>query len=283
MKKSHIYLFCFTLPLLWACQKTEDPYDPSQAYDLLNVTYGSYSSQNMDIYLPANRSAQTKVLILVHGGGWTAGSKEDFNFAIPFFKTYFPSLAVVNINYRLGTWADPGYPKQIQDIQSVISFLQAHQESYHISSTYAFYGSSAGGHLSLLYSYAFDPGHQVKVVCSQVGPTDFTDTSYINNPVYDNALFSLVGTQTYLQNPSLYAQVSPAYHVSATSPKTILFYGDSDSLVPATQGGILHNALTSQGVYNEFYLYPGEGHGNWSTASATDAQIKLVQFLTQYF
>ena len=37
----------------------------------------------MDIYLPANRSVTaTKVIIMIHGGGWTGGDKADFNVMI---------------------------------------------------------------------------------------------------------------------------------------------------------------------------------------------------------
>ena len=261
-------------------QKT---YDPSKAEDIFNVSYGNHSQQNMDIYLPANRTSQTRVVILVHGGGWSAGSKEDFNYAVPFFKTYLPQYAVVNINYRLGTVADPGFPKQIQDIQSVIDFLEENKEEYTISSDLALFGGSAGGHLSLLYAYDFDPADKVKAVCSLVGPTDLTDPSYTQNPAYDYAALSLVGNYTYVQNPALYIEVSPAQHVTPAAPKTLMFYGGADVLVPATQGPVLKTKLDDVGVYNELYLYPNEGHGGWSAPSSLDMQIKLVNFFNNHF
>jgi acetyl esterase/lipase len=46
----------------------------------------------MDIYLPANRTANTKSLILIHGGGWTSGSKAEFDTYIDSFKTRLPAM-----------------------------------------------------------------------------------------------------------------------------------------------------------------------------------------------
>lgn len=57
------------------------------AKTMLNEPYGTDPLQKMDIYLPANRSVtSTKVLILIHGGGWTQGDKIDFNVSIDTLK-----------------------------------------------------------------------------------------------------------------------------------------------------------------------------------------------------
>ena len=69
---------------------------------------------------------------------------------------------------------------QIDDIKAVISDLKAKQEEYQISNEYAFIGVSAGAHLSMLYSYAYDINKEVDMVCSIVGPTNFLDNAYVN-------------------------------------------------------------------------------------------------------
>ena len=78
------YLFIFTLLLsTFSCITTDETgeiiIDPLEHYQELNVSYGSNSEQVFDIYLPANRSDDTKIMILVHGGGWTSGDKADRN------------------------------------------------------------------------------------------------------------------------------------------------------------------------------------------------------------
>lgn len=291
MKISRLTLL-FLLPafiVLSSCKKdkkdnedNEEGYNTTQAYTLSDISYGSDARHKMDIYLPANRSAATtKVFVLIHGGGWSAGSKSDFTYLFNNIKQIYPDHAIININYRFGTASSPGYPKQINDIQEALNHIQL--PKYEVSKQYFIVGASAGGHLALLYGYAFDSNHYVKGICNTVGPADFTDAAYTDNTLFQYALTSLIGPVTYAQNPELYKEVSPAYHVTSTSPKTISFYGDADQLVPASQLTLLHDRLNAAGVVNEATLYAGEGHGNWNQANATDYAIKLVNFVNTHF
>src|SRR5690606_608877 len=159
-------------------QSDEAPAPPSNlpAQDLMNVSYGTDSLQKMDVYLPEGRNEDTKVFILVHGGGWSGGSKAEFNYVVPILKSQFPNYAIVNMNYRLATMESPAFPKQIQDIEKVVDHIKSAE--YNISSDIAFIGASAGAHLAMLYSYKYDTDDDVKAVCSIVGPTDFTDSAY---------------------------------------------------------------------------------------------------------
>ena len=51
-----------------------------------NVSYGTNSMQLYDIYLPANRDSKTPVILMIHGGAWKAGQKEEFNSYINFLR-----------------------------------------------------------------------------------------------------------------------------------------------------------------------------------------------------
>lgn len=278
-----------SLIFLGSCKKkNNDPeeatptYDTATAYTLSDVSYGSDPEQNMDIYLPANRnSGNTKVFVLIHGGGWSAGDKADYDYFFNSLISLYPNHAIINLNYRLATSSSPAYPKQIDDIQLALDHIQS--EQYDLSRQYLLIGSSAGGHLALLYGYTADANHYVKGICNTVGPADITDTAYTNNVIYMAALGSLVGNVTYSQNPTLYETVSPAKHVTASSPKTISFYGDSDPLVPSSQMHLLHDELNLHNVYNESTMYPGEGHGGWSEAHSQDAVLKMINFINQHF
>lgn len=257
-------------------------FDTAKTFTLTNVSYGNDPQQKIDIYLPANRSSdRTKVFILIHGGGWVGGDKADFNDLFNNLKSAYPNHAVVNINYRLGTITSPGYPKQINDIEAVIDHIQL--DKYDLSKEYFLFGASAGGHLSMLYAYAFDQSHTVKGICNIVGPTDLTDTAYTNHVEYDFVLGGLVGNQSYAQNPAIYAEVSPAKKVTPSSPKTLSFYGSLDPLIPVTQMTILQKALDANGVYSEATMYQGDGHGNWSPANAQDCLLKILNFIEQHF
>lgn len=280
-------LILISLVSIFSCKKEkpkeEEPiYNTSESYTLSDISYGSDGEQNMDVYLPANRSkSSTKVFVLIHGGGWSSGSNDYFTSTLNNLKNTYPDYAVINLNYRLGTVNSPGYPKQIHDIQKALSEIQ--KTEYEVSNQYLFYGVSAGAHLSLLYGYAFDPNHEVKGICNVVGPSDLTDTAYTNNFTQTSIFPALVGSETVAQNPELYKEVSPAKQVTTSSPPTISFYGGEDTLVPATQLTLLHGQLDNFGVYNDATLYPTKTHVSWNQAQIDDFVTKFGEFVDTYF
>lgn len=275
---------CFLLFLHFSCS-TEDsdiltaptPNNPSTivAETFLNVSYGADTEQVYDIYLPQNRTLATKVMILVHGGGWTSGDKADMNEFVELIQQDMPEYAIVNINYRLANSTTSPFPMQLDDITALINDLKTKNESYIISEEYAFLGVSAGGHLSLLWSYAYDTFGDVNMVVSIVGPTNLTDEAYLNNPDPTiQAYIDLLGTQvvtTFLEG------FSPYHQVTSAAPPTALFYGGQDPLIPNSQGSGLSNRLTALGVTHEFTFYPEEGHG-WTGQNAIDTWNKIQAF-----
>lgn len=258
---------------------------PLDEIELMNVSYGDDSKQKYDIYLPKDRtSSVTKVFVLIHGGAWIGGDKNDMNYLTDLLKIQFPDYAIVNINYRLASLATSAFPMQIDDIESVISDLKSKSQEYQISDAYGFIGTSAGAHLSMLYTYSFDNSNDVEMVCSIVGPTNFTDTNYVDNPDYEEQMASiqLIMGVEYSINPQFYEDLSPYHIVSASAPPTILFYGGQDDLIPTSQGIEMHEKLDAIGVINEFTLYENEGHG-WDGVNALDTMTKLSNFISSYF
>ncbi|WP_100615289.1 alpha/beta hydrolase [Confluentibacter citreus] len=275
--------YIFLLFLICSCSNKTDedilsgePLDPSEYYQEFDISYGNDENQSFDVYLPSNRTSTTKTIILVHGGGWTSGDKSDMNPIKDIIQRDFQNVAIVNINYRLADTNNSAYPMQIEDITSIINYLKENKAKYTVSEDFGFIGISAGGHLSLLWSYAFDDSSNIKMVCSIVGPTNLTDPAYLNNtdPVLQESLNSF-GVNAEL---SFLEEVSPYHQVSATAPPTILFYGGQDPLIPITQGTDLRDKLQNLGVTHEFTLYPNAGHG-WEGLELIDTWIKLKAFL----
>jgi acetyl esterase/lipase len=253
--------------------------NPLEYLENLDVSYGNDNDQKFDIYLPPNRTTDTKVIILVHGGGWSAGDKSDMiGFKDLIFQS-FSNIAVVNMNYRLADENNSPYPMQTDDITTVINHLKTNQNNYVIDDDFGFIGTSAGAHLSLLWSYASDTDNNAKMVCSIVGPTNFTDPAYLNNTNPEiQALIDLYGANA---TTAFLEEVSPYHRATITSPPTILFYGGQDPLIPTTQGTDMRDKLVELGVTQEFTLYENEGHG-WDGANAIDTWIKLKTFIENY-
>lgn len=278
--KKHLLLPLLLLFLTLGCSSDDNNNSqPLAAKELLNVAYGSDSEQKIDVYLPQGRNEDTKVILLLHGGSWIAGNKDDMNYFVPTIQAQFPNYAIVNINYRLATSTSPAFPKQIQDIQQVIQYLKA--SNYKISDDYAFIGFSAGAHLAMLYSYAYDSAGDVKAVCNVVGPADFTDPAYSVHPLFAEAGQNLIGTAT--PSAEQIKQVSPTNYISAQSPPTIMFYGGQDPLIPASQGPLLKARLDQFGIYNESSFYPEGGHANWDAPIMLEVYAKITAFLQNKF
>jgi len=181
----------------------------------------------------------TKVLILIHGGGWNAGDKSEMDPFKDFIRDQLPEIAVLNMNYRLADTNNAPYPMQVNDIDLVVNELRDRAKEFQISTEIGFIGTSAGAHLSLLWSYAHDTKKQVKMVCSIVGPTNLLDEAYVNSN--NQELRTLL--DQFGNDQDVLEEVSPLYQVTSTSPPTILFYGAQDPLIPNSQGIALRDKL----------------------------------------
>ncbi len=270
---------CLVFTLL-SCATDDTPSldnEPMVYKALTNVSYGNDAKQVYDIYLPANRTTESKVLILIHGGGWKEGDKTDMNAFRDFIREQLPNTVVVNMNYRLADENNPPHPMQIDDISSVVNDLKTKRTEYQIGTNLGLMGVSAGGHLSLLWAYEYDTDNQINMVCSMVGPTNLADEAYTNSDNQDlkDLIFQFGTDIEVLKN------VSPLYKVKTTSPPTLLFYGGQDPLIPNSQGIDLKDKLEELEVVHEFTLYPNGGHG-WVGLDLFDTSVKLKAFIEKH-
>ena len=292
MKIKNIFLLSVCMMVLFAsCSKTDSgggttippAPTPVAARTIMDTGYGADPKQKMDIYLPASRSAtNTKVLILIHGGGWTGGDKSDFAALIDTFKLRLPGYAIFNINYRLAALPSTNpFPTQELDVKSAVEFIYGARSSFQVGNKFVILGTSAGGHLSLLQAYKHRSVVNIKAVVDFFGPTDmavlYNDYS-TNIPTQLGIVALMSGTPA--TNPALYQSSSPIQFVDASSCPTIIIQGGADPVVNATtQSLALSNKLTLFNVATQYVFYPTGGHGNWSPATYTDAFNKIQVFL----
>lgn len=252
-----------------------------QAYTLKDVSYGQDTAQRMDIYLPANRSVDsTKSIILIHGGGWTNGSKNDFLTYIDSFHRRMPDYAIFNINYRLVDGINL-FPTQENDVKAAMDFIIARTRQYGISKDkLVLLGVSAGGHLALLQAYKYkQPG--IKAVIDFFGPTDLT-AMYQKpwHPYVPMVLQMITGTSPR-ENAKLYRESSPLNYVSRHAAPTLIFHGSADQIVNVSQSKALRQQLEKWGVPNELVIYPGQRHG-WYGSTLTNSFDRMEKFLDEH-
>ncbi len=284
MKLKTLLLVSFSASLLFlvSCKKddTTTGGDPIAAKTILNVSYGTDPLQKMDIYLPANRSVtSTKVIIMVHGGGWIQGDKSDFTTMVDTLKKRLPGYAIFNINYRLAAWPANIFPTQELDVKAATEFIYGNRSTYLVGDKFVMLGASAGGHLSLLQAYKYSSPVKVKAVVDFFGPTDMV--AMYNYAPASQPAYMLLLSGTPASNPTMYSQSSPVNYITASTCPTIIIQGGADPLVNATtQSVALKNKLTTASVVNEYVFYPAGGHGDWDAATYTDAFNKIQAFLT---
>jgi acetyl esterase/lipase len=244
-----------------------------------NVSYANDPAQKMDIYLPAGRTTSTtKVMVLVHGGGWTGGDKAEFDPYIATLQQRLPDYAIVNINYRLANNTNNRFPAQENDVKSAVEYIANKFGEYNVSNKLVLLGFSAGAHLALLQAYKHTSVVKPKAVISFFGPTDLV--AMYNNPVSMYApllLEALLGAKPS-QDLNAYQQSSPAFFVNGSAAPTMLLHGGQDNLVAYSQSVILRDKLQAAGVVNQYVFYPNEGHG-WFGPTLNDSFDKIEVFL----
>jgi len=257
--KSLLFFMMISVLFISCSDEKEVIVEPIAAESRLEVSYGAAERQVYDIYLPKGRSSETtKVIILIHGGSWVQGSKEDMNFIKDIIISELDDYAVVNMNYRLATFLAPPFvspfPTQTDDITSVVEHLKANANEYQISDELAFIGSSAGGQLSLLWSYALDTQKKVNAVVSIVGPTDLSGNDATT------FLGQIVGQAGIAPTKEFFESNSPVFQAKSDSPPTIQFHAGMDELVARDQGEKLRDRLNELGVENEYTIYSQATH-----------------------
>ena len=273
---SVVFTFIF---FVVSCKKKDiTPPQQNPPQTIRNVSYGTDPQQKMDVYLPGDRSVDsTKVMVLIHGGGWNTGDKSDFDIFVDSMKIRDPSYAVFNINYRLALPPNL-FPAQELDVKAAIEFIVNKSAEYNISNKIVLIGASAGAHLALLQAYKYPSPVKVKAVVDFFAPTELVSL-YTNplNPLVPALLQSVTG-YTPSSNLTIYQQSSPVNFVTSQSPPTIILQGELDIVVSPSQSVLLKNELLAKGVPCEYISYPTEGHG-WFGANLTDSFNRILAFL----
>lgn len=281
----NVILYFFVIVVFISCAKDPvKPGDPTPLGDttLKDLSYSGNAANKMDLYLPGGRTAATKTIILIHGGGWNSGDKSELSFfAVGWQKSGF---AVANINYRWATLDNPdNYTMQMNDIDAATTFLTANANSYHINaSTFYITGHSAGAHLSLAYAYTRGAA-KIKAAAGMATPTNlFTATQ--DNPLV--ALSTIVPfTGSFLNDISAprYKDWSPYYHVSSATVPTILFQGEADIVVFKNQSQQLKTVLNNNNVPNKLIMYPGIYHDWWADGNLVNNTLdETVAWFNKY-
>lgn len=251
---------------------------------LVDISYGNHIRQKYDIHLPAGRDSNTPVILMIHGGAWKAGQKEDLNVYVNKIKNNWSNVAIVNMNYRLASNAKNIHHSEIMDdIKTVIGQVINNQNDYHISTNMGIIGASAGGELAMVYAYKYNDYNNINCVANIFGPSIINDWSWYNSTnIWLGGYVGDILTE-YVGQPwdnSVYESVSPYWNITSNSQPTIIFHGNLDPIVPVYQSQWMHGKLNNLNVINEYHEYLA--FHSFDNTQAQDVVSKMVTFFDNH-
>jgi acetyl esterase/lipase len=212
----------------------------------------------LDVYAPRVKDISTEVVIFIHGGKWKTANKDMFNYVGVNFAE--KGKTAVLINYRLTP--DVKYEEMAMDCAKAVKWVYS-QISYYGGdpAKIYLYGHSSGGHLAALLSTN----------------NRFFDSLGIKNPIKGCVLIDGFGMNihNYLSTPNCpdlwmcdtfgkipegWKDASPAFYVSPTSPKFLMFLGEKTINVIYHDMRNFKDLLEAKGIKSELVLMDGKKH-----------------------
>ena len=265
-----------------------------------NIVYHTANNyQNkLDVYLPPDATAPMPVVVVIHGGGWVEGTKEERVLEVmPYLQMGF---AAVNVEYRMGRVSLA--PAAVEDCRCALHWVFANAKKYHFDpNRVVVQGGSAGGHLALMTGmltpaagfdrecrassdnyWSENPGTgkdpRVAAIVNWFGIADVLDELHGANAKG----YAVVWVGDQANADEIAKRVSPINYVTADVPPIITIHGDKDALVPYEQSVQLHKKLDAAKVANELYTVPGANHGGFTYEQNQQAWAEVRKFLSEH-
>ncbi len=229
----------------------------------VNINYGPLPEQLLDLYLPDNGSGPYPLIIYVHGGGWSMGTRH-FG-ALDFVSSFLDfGYAVMTVDYRLAPGAV--FPEFLFDIKTAVRWARANSAKYSLDAKrFGMIGDSAGGHLALMM--AFTSGHpeyeggqygceeyssDIQAVVDMYGPSDLSadikallaESGLPAPPLSDNPEKPSSYDIAFTRDKNMLKLISPINYVHKNIPPVMLQQGAKDVVVPLQQSTLLAEKIT---------------------------------------
>jgi len=237
-----------------------------------------------DLYR-ADNNEKLPGLIIAHGGGFVAGSKDAFG--IPEVSQFFArhGFVVLAVDYRL--LQDGGlFPKNAQDVKCSIQWLRAHAAEYNVDTgRMIIQGNSAGGYMASFASVTQhndtfnascgDPAldaqkPEVDFMAAWYGVHDFTTMTHNLVRTMELSYFRKVK-----DIPAFKKEISPITYADQ-APPMLLLHGTADQLVPFDQSVSMCKAVNAAGGDCTLIEFPGYDHGFVGEKLGTEGADKAL-------
>ncbi len=238
----------------------------------LDKAYGTGPQNTCDLYLPTDAAATDNLALIlyVHGGSWMSGDKKEHHGDC--YKWLQKGYATATMNYSLLNQPDVSLLTMTDEIARCVDYLVqlAASQGAHIRQM-AIAGTSAGGHLAMLYAYSHSHSLPLRFEAVKVGPADFRLLFPYNEKASPedvrNFVYACTGNRTDVvelssqQADSIKLQASPVHYINdSTALPAIFAYGEKDELIKPAHYHALQARYDSLGAHYDLIVFPNSGH-----------------------
>ena len=251
----------------------------------LDVVYcrGGSEDLHLDLYVPKSLRGPLPTMVLLHGGGWCSGSKNDMRPAARAFAE--KGYATVAVEYRLTP--QHRFPAQLHDVKCAVRWLRANAARCQVDpERIGVMGGSAGGHLALLLALTEpkdglegdggcpEQSSKVQAVINLMGPVDLSRPGWPD--VTERMIADLVGGNRE-RTLAACRSASPFSYIHRGAPPVLTIHGTKDEIVPYDQARLLHESLRAAGVTTWLEPLKDKGHGGDWTPDDMKRCVGVVQ------
>jgi len=237
-----------------------------------DIAYGERQHNTYDLFLPSNTADidSLALILYVHGGSWLGGDKTDH--LRDCYKWVQKGYATATMNYSLLNEENVSLQTMLDEITSCIeNIMQFAAEKNAPIRQMAIAGTSAGGHLAMMFAYSRQHPLPIRFEAIKVGPADFRILfPYDKNSKpqdVQNFIFSCTGQRTQVtslteeQADSIKLIASPINYINdSTALPAIWAYGEKDSLIKPAHYRALKASYDSLGRAYDLIVYPNSNH-----------------------
>ena len=250
------------------------------------------SVDNIDLKLwifnqPGNKSPeQAPAIVFYFGGGWNAGSPEQFVKHCEYLSAR--GFVAMVADYRVKNRNNVKANKCVSDAKSAIRWIREHARELGIDpNRIAAGGGSAGGHLAAATATLakFDePDENLKISSKPNALVLFNPALVLAGieeviPLNEEKLKKLE-----LRLGAVPEEMSPYHNIVPGIAPTIIFHGTNDTTVPFRSVEIFTNQMKKLGNKCTLMAYENEGHGFFNFGIRDNsAYVSTIALMDKFF
>lgn len=256
-------------------------YAQGLSHQSLNSLESNIINLNLDVYKPNNNAAKRPAMVLIHGGGFSSGSKNDPN--IVNLANFYASRGwvVFSINYRLlgnrGTvpnaWVQYGqnniptntlsqflaiYPAH-RDAKAAIRWVVANAETYNLATNYITVGGGSAGAITATTLGITNAEDYTNEISINIDPT--LSSTNLNQTYTIKTIIDFWGSDVAIDALN---DIYGHQRFDITDAPIFIAHGTQDTTVEFTNAQELRDNYIATGVDYEFYPLINESHGAWN-------------------